>query len=377
MLASYHWPGNVRELANVIERAIVVCDANVVHSHHPPLTWQTAEASGTTQTLTLQETLEAVEPTRCRMRSRARAATAPRRRACSGHRARLQLPGATTASTGGASARRSAAHRHRSGSGRAVRRLRRRGVVSFGGVEELLLFAVAAIAGAINSVAGGGTLLSFPTLLWLGVPSVVANATNTVALWPGSLGSVWGYRRELAGADRRVFALVVPSVIGGFVGAVLLRLTPTERFRPSGAGADPVRHLLFMAQEPIQRRFNPVARQHEAPHWLSEAMLFQFAVGVYGGYFGAGIGILMLAALSLMGHTDIHQMNGVKTLLAICINGVAALYFVFSGLVVWPDALVMAAGAIVGGVGGAGWRAPGPDRRAAHRDRHRVRYGVR
>ncbi len=220
-------------------------------------------------------------------------------------------------------------------------------------MRVLLLFFVAMMAGGINSVAGGGLLITFPTMIWLGIPSVTANATNTVAIWPGTLGSVWGYRRELRGIDKRVFALVVPSLIGGITGAVLLRLTPTDTFDRLVPALILFATCLFMAQEPIQRRFNLAAAHSARSHWLSWTMVFQLAVGIYGGYFGAGIGILMLAALSLMGHTDIHQMNGLKNLLATCINAVAAVYFVFVGLVSWPAAIVMAIGAVVGGVGGA------------------------
>jgi len=221
-------------------------------------------------------------------------------------------------------------------------------------VREVLLISVAAIAGAMNSVAGGGTLISFPTLIWLGVPSIPANATNAVALWPGSLGSVWGYRREMRGLDTRVWALVVPSVIGGLAGAVLLYRTPTDVFDRLVPVLILFATVLFMVQEPLQRRFN-LAPYHEArSHWFSWVMFFQLLVGIYGGYFGAGIGILMLAALSVMGHTDIHQMNGIKNVLAVAVNAVASAYFVVSGLVVWSDALVMAAGAVLGGVGGAG-----------------------
>jgi uncharacterized membrane protein YfcA len=221
-------------------------------------------------------------------------------------------------------------------------------------VHALLVIAAACLAGAMNSVAGGGTLISFPTLVWLGVPALNANATSTVALLPGSLGSVWGYRQELRGADARVFALVLPSLIGGLLGAILLQLTPTQLFDRILPLLIFFATCLFMAQEPLQRRFNLTAVHEARSHWLSWTMLFQFGVGIYGGYFGAGIGILMLAALSLMGHTDIHQMNGVKNLLAVCINGVAALYLaLFSGLVVWDDALIMACGAIGGGVAGA------------------------
>jgi uncharacterized membrane protein YfcA len=221
-------------------------------------------------------------------------------------------------------------------------------------VHFIIVFAAAFVAGAINSVAGGGTLVSFPTLVWLGVPSKLANGTNTVALWPGSLGSVWGYRREMRGLDPRVYALVVPSLLGGIAGAVLLELTPTAIFDRLIPFLILFATLLFWVQEPIQRRFNLSAMHEARSHWLSWTMLFQLAVGIYGGYFGAGIGILMLAALSLMGHSDIHQMNGVKNLLALTINGIASVYFIYVGLVVWQDALVMMAGAIVGGVGGAG-----------------------
>jgi len=207
----------------------------------------------------------------------------------------------------------------------------------------------------MNSVAGGGTLISFPTLVWLGIPGVNANATSTVALLPGSLGSVWGYRRELRHADARVFALAVPSLLGGVLGAILLELTPTELFDRIVPLLIFFATCLFMAQEPLQRRFNLTAVHDARSRWLSWTMFFQFGVGIYGGYFGAGIGILMLAALSLMGHTDIHQMNAVKNVLTVCINGVAALYLAFfSGLVVWHDALIMAGGAIAGGVAGAG-----------------------
>ena len=220
-------------------------------------------------------------------------------------------------------------------------------------MHEALVFASALIAGAINSVAGGGMLVSFPTLIWLGIPPITANATNTVAIWTGTLGSAWGYRRELRGVDPRVYALIVPSVIGSIAGAILLSYTPSDVFDRLVPFLILFATFLFMAQEPIQRRFDLTKAHAARSHWLSWTMFFQLAVAVYGGYFGAGIGILMLAALSLMGHTDIHRMNGLKNLLATCINIVAAVYFAFAGLVFWPDAFVLAAGAIVGGIAGA------------------------
>ena len=221
-------------------------------------------------------------------------------------------------------------------------------------MHALLVCGAAFVAGAINSVAGGGSLVSFPTLIWLGVPSIPANATNTVALVPGSLASVFGYRRELRGSDTRVLALAVPSFVGGIIGAVLLYQTPADLFDRLVPILILFATVLFMAQDPIQRRFNLTAVHDARSHWLSWTMFFQLLVAIYGGYFGAGIGILMLAAFSLMGHTDIHQMNGIKNILAMIINGIAAAYFIWVDLVVWPDALVMAVGAIMGATFGTG-----------------------
>ena len=221
-------------------------------------------------------------------------------------------------------------------------------------VHQLLVFLAACAGGAINSVAGGGTLLTVPTLIWLGVPAINANATSTVALWPGSLSGAWGFRREMQHADPRVYALVVPSLIGGLAGAILLKRTPPDLFERLIPALILFATVLFMVQEPLQRRFNLTALHHARSHWLSWTMLFQLIVGIYGGYFGAGIGIMMLAALSLMGHTDIHQMNGLKNLLAVAINGIAMVYLMFTDLIRWDDALLMAVGAIVGALIGAG-----------------------
>jgi len=222
-------------------------------------------------------------------------------------------------------------------------------------VSFLIVFLAAFTAGAINSVAGGGTLVTFPTLVWVGLPSTIANATSTVATWPGSLGGVWGYRHDLRGLPQDIYALIVPSLLGGIIGAVLLVLTPTDVFDRLIPLLILFATLLFMLQEPVQRLLKTTGKAHAgSKSWLIGALVFQFFVSVYGGYFGAGIGILMLAAFSIMGFTDIHQMNGLKTFLALCINGVAAAYFIWNGMVSWPHALVMAVGAIVGGIWGAG-----------------------
>jgi hypothetical protein len=222
-------------------------------------------------------------------------------------------------------------------------------------VHALLAFAAAFAAGAINSVAGGGTLISFPTLIWLGLDSVTANATNTVAIWPGSLGGMWGFRRELRTARPRMLALIVPSLIGGLAGAWLLRFTPPAIFDRLVPFLILFATFLFMGQEAVQRLLKTAdAAPHDSWKWLAGAFVFQLFVGLYGGYFGAGIGILMLAALSILGLTDIHQMNGLKNLFALSINGIAAIYFIVYRMVYWPDALLMAVGAIAGGIGGSG-----------------------
>ena len=216
-------------------------------------------------------------------------------------------------------------------------------------------FGAAFLAGAINSVAGGGTLVTFPTLIWLGQAPVTANATSTVAIWPGSVGSMFGYRRELKTTPLRMLALVIPSLAGGLLGALLLKWTPPALFDRLVPFLVLFATVLFMSQQTLQRRFAPEqGAAHESGRWLAGAVLFQFLVGLYGGYFGAGIGILMLAALGILGFTDIHQMNGLKNFFGMCINGVAALYFIWAHMVHWPDVLLMALGAVAGGVGGSG-----------------------
>jgi uncharacterized membrane protein YfcA len=220
-------------------------------------------------------------------------------------------------------------------------------------VHHSIIFVIGFVASAINAIAFGGSLISFPTLIWLGVPPIIANATNTAAVWPGSLGAVWGYRREIAQTAPRMYWLIVPSIAGAIAGAMLLRVTPAEVFDRLVPLLILFATLLFAVQERVQRWLN-LAPEHHGSMWFAAAMGFQFLVSVYGGYFGAGMGILMLAALAILGHEDIHQMNGLKNLLAVFINAVAAAYFLFAGMVRGTDALVMAAGAAIGGVAAAG-----------------------
>jgi uncharacterized membrane protein YfcA len=220
-------------------------------------------------------------------------------------------------------------------------------------LHHAIVFAAGFVSSAINSIAFGGSLVSFPTLVWLGVPPIMANATNTAAIWPGSLGAVWGYREELRQTKPAMYWLILPSIIGTIVGAMLLRITPPALFDRIVPLLILFATLLFAVQERVQKLLN-VAPEHHGSAWFAGSMIFQFFVSVYGGYFGAGMGILMLAALAILGHDDIHQMNGLKNLLAVFINLVAAIYFVGAGMVRVNDALVMAAGAIIGGVVSAG-----------------------
>jgi uncharacterized membrane protein YfcA len=221
-----------------------------------------------------------------------------------------------------------------------------------------VIAAISAVGGAANSIAGGGTLLTFPALLGLGVPAIAANATSTVALWPGSISSMWGYRKELEGARRWAVRLAVPSVFGGIAGAALLLVTPEERFKALVPWLVLGATVLFAVQRPfmnwLQRRIRQRSDVTDEPFTrpinpTATMLAAQFAVGVYGGYFGAGAGIVMLAVFGLMGLTNIHQMNGLKNFNGICFNGVAALAFALMGLVVWPIALVMALGSSAGG----------------------------
>jgi uncharacterized membrane protein YfcA len=221
----------------------------------------------------------------------------------------------------------------------------------------LLTFLAAAVGGAINSMAGGGTLVTFPAIVWLGVPPISANATSTVALWPGSFGSIWAYRGELADAREWLRWFTVPSLAGGGVGALLLLSTSASRFDRIVPFLVLGTTLLFLLQQRMTRRLSAAADRRDSPRVLPRPswwfVVAQFGVAVYGGYFGAGIGILMLATLGAMGLTNIHRMNGLKNWGGLCINAVAAVTFAASGIVNWPVAVAMAAGGLAGGYGGA------------------------
>ena len=226
-------------------------------------------------------------------------------------------------------------------------------------LQQLAGVVVASVlGGAANSVAGGGTLLTFPALVGLGVPVVSANATSTVALWPGGLSSMLGYRDALRGVRTWARALVIPSLIGGLIGAWLLTRTTDAQFKALVPWLVLGATLLFLSQNRVGawlRARAGVERQGATsddtlpPPPGSWAMVVQFLVAVYGGYFGAGAGIVMLAAFGLLGLTNLHQMNGLKNFLALLFNFVAIVTFAVSGLVQWPIAVVMAIGSAIGG----------------------------
>lgn len=222
--------------------------------------------------------------------------------------------------------------------------------------DGAILFAVAIIAGAQNSIAGGGSFLTFPALLFLGVPAVPANATNTVALMLGSVASSAAYRRELKEHRKPLILLTLVSAVGGYAGALLLLNTSDEAFR------DLIPWLLLIATATFAfgnqvagflRRGRPVEAPDRDAHASLATLGAQLVISVYGGFFGAGIGILMLAALTVGGMTDLQAANGLKNWLATCINGVAVVTFVVAGTVYWPQALVMLVGAVLGGYAGA------------------------
>lgn len=277
-------------------------------------------------------------------------------------------------------------------------------------LQAIVLFIAAMLGGILNSVAGGGSFISFPALIFTGVPPINANATNTVALWPGSVASTGAYRKEIASQNRVIMlVLSITSLIGGTFGAILLlntsqatfvRLIPyllllaTLLFTFSGpimtrlrtrkrSGNDDVSSNPSTASDTVPIKVSskddvpkeqattsanavspiPVDKGNELssrpqfirPSWLalSGIALLQLIIATYGGYFGGGIGILMLASLGLMGMQNIHEMNGLKTFLTSFINGVAVIAFTIAGKVYWPQAILMVIGAIIGGYAGA------------------------
>jgi hypothetical protein len=212
----------------------------------------------------------------------------------------------------------------------------------------VLLFLVTAVGGALNSVAGGGSFLAFPALLFAGISPVAANATTTIALWPGSLASAVAYRRELREVRREIVPLGAAALLGGLIGSLLLLRTSDDTFVKLIPWLLLFASALFSFGGILAKR---VMRGTQAS--LGVGIVAQFAISIYGGYFGGGMGIMMLAVLSLLGMTEIHRMNALKTSLGTLINGVAVVTFVTAGAIAWRAGVVMIAGGVLGGYAGA------------------------
>jgi uncharacterized protein len=214
-----------------------------------------------------------------------------------------------------------------------------------------LVFVASFVAGGVNSVAGGGTLLTFPVLLAGGLNSIVANATNSAGLAPGALASFLGYRKELAGLRHLMLPLALIALVGATVGALLLLATPTRIFDRLIPFLILAATLLFAFQDKLKKLGKrPVESEMGAlSHITLPVGLFLLGVAIYGGYFGAGIGILTLAALGMLGMTEIHKMNGLKTIFTGGLNVVASVVLFISGKVDLTIAALMTGGAMLGG----------------------------
>jgi hypothetical protein len=214
------------------------------------------------------------------------------------------------------------------------------------------LFFAGVLGGALNAVAGGGSFIAFPALLFSGVAPISANATNATALWVGVTASSGAYRKHLDISRRVMIPLAVTSVIGGFAGAFLLLRTPAHTFLRVLPWLMLGATLLFIFSGRLTRGTNRMA--HDASRTaITVAALFELVVAVYGGYFGGGVGIMNLAMLAALGMTDIHAMNALKVVLAGIINAMAVITFIVAGAVAWKPGVIMIAGAIIGGYFGA------------------------
>jgi len=215
--------------------------------------------------------------------------------------------------------------------------------------EILIVFFAGLIAGAMNAAAGGGSFVSVPALIFVGIPSVSANMSSTIALYPGSLTSGWAYRKNFQPIlNASLKAMFLATLTGGFVGAILLLLTPSSAF-------DKIIPWLLLVGS-LAFAFGPWIGKRLHRHWRSNTafvLVAQFVLGVYGGYFGGAVGIMMMAVWSVLGLTDIRAMNAVKVVLVAAANTIAVLCFAFAGSVAWRETLVMLMAAALGGYAGA------------------------
>jgi uncharacterized protein len=217
----------------------------------------------------------------------------------------------------------------------------------------LFLFFAGVIGGVLNAVAGGGSFIAFPALLFTGVPPIPANATNTIALWTAAAASGGAYRKRLAVPGRVFIPLLAASLVGGLAGAFLLLKTPANTFMRVLPWLTLGATLLFAFGRKLAGGRKSIFEQEATGGALAAATLFQLGVAVYGGYFGGGMGIVVLAMLATLGMTDIHAMNALKSVLGFVVNGVAVVTFIVARAVYWKHGVAMIAGAILGGYVGA------------------------
>lgn len=213
----------------------------------------------------------------------------------------------------------------------------------------ILLFFTSVIGSAVNAIAGGGSFFTFPALIFCGIPIISANATSKVALWPGSVASSIAYKNHLEISRNKLVAFCVASIVGCAFGTWLLLITPSEILKKVVPYLLLIATIILMFKDRISK--NRLLKSITSPLYI--VIPFQFIIAVYGGYFGGGIGILMLATFSLLSFKDMLQMNALKTLMTAIINGSAVILFIFTDQVVWDIALMMIVGGILGGILGA------------------------
>lgn len=216
-------------------------------------------------------------------------------------------------------------------------------------VNSILLFSTAFLAGGLNAVAGGGSFITFPTLIFTGVVPIAANATNNTAMWVAGLASVGAYRQDLKIERRLLVILSIASLIGGTIGSIALLYTSSDIFKKLIPYLLLLATSVFIFGEPLKKWSQQLITKSpaERPSIVS-LVIAQLAIAIYGGFFGAGIGILMLATLTFSGIKNIHAMNALKTVLGSCINGIAIIPFILAGAIAWHQAILMAVGGSLG-----------------------------
>jgi len=218
------------------------------------------------------------------------------------------------------------------------------------GIQYLFAALAALAAGAVNALAGGGTLITFPTLTFLDIPAVAANVTNTVALCPGYFGGTLAQIKDLQGQKNRLWLIIPAAIVGGVVGGYLLLLSGEKLFKQL------VPYLILLAsgllaiQDPVRAWLTKRMGQHQAHSLEKLTWLPVGLASIYGGYFGAGLSVIVLSALGLTLEDTLTRLNALKQAVAFAVNVAAAIFFIFSGKVLWPVAVVMAVGALIGGM---------------------------